>query len=345
MLRLFKHLRRSSLPRRKYGRLGVTTVFAAIALVVILIAGWLIDRRGTNEDEDRIARIARDAEGDPVTAIADASRANRIVFLSDVHPSGATKRLAANAIERISATSGLDLLVLEVGSDLQPIIDQYLDLQEEDVSMLLRNGRALREPGSATRDFLEIYRTVWKLNKKLGADQRIQIIAADLPGWPPARSLAPAEAARKAAERDAHMQKQILDFIGLNPSARVLVFMTGFHSLKSGYGELQTGGTTPVQIAWLASRMIKSAPEDVYSFIVDAPGSGASTDITNYAGTKIGEILQRSGVNKQLVTRVTAEFDAIRQPLVIKKTPGLTFEITPRDYRLGEVADAYIQLK
>ena len=347
MLSLIHRLRRRGgrLPRRKYGRLGVTTVFAVIALAVIFIAGWLLDRRGTNEDEERVAELARNANTDPVTAIANAARANRIVFLSDIHPSGAAKRLAADAIEKIVATSGLDLLVLEVGSDMQPVIDQYLNQTEEDASILVTNGRTIREPGTATRDYLEIYRSVWKLNQKLGADQRIQIVAADLPGWPPARSLAPANAARKAAERDAHMQKQIQDFVNLNPRARVLVFMTGFHALKSASGELQTGGTAPVQIAWLAGRMHRSAPDEVYSFIVDAPGSGTSTDIANYAGTKFDEILQRSGVDRTFVTPVTAELDAIRQPLVIKRTPGLTFEIVPRDYRLGEVADAYIHLK
>ena len=346
MLKFLKRLTRGrTLRRRKYGRLGVTTVFAAIALAVIFIAGWLLDRRGTNDDEDRVARVARDADTDVVTAIANAARANRIVFLSDIHASAATKRLAADAIEKIVATAGLDLLVLEVGSDLQPVIDQYLNQAQEDASILMTNGRAIREPGSATRDYLDIYRTVWKLNQKLGADQRIQIVAADLPGWPPTRSLAPSEAARKAAERDAHMQKQIQDFISLNPRARVLVFMTGFHTLKRGMGELQTGGTTPVQIAWLAGRMERAAPEEIYTFIVDAPGTGTSTDIANYSGTKIDEILQRSGVNKTLVSPITSEFNAIRQPLLIRRTPGLTFEITPRDYRLSEVADAYIHLR
>ena len=337
--------RRSILPRQKYGRMGVTSVFAAAALIIMLIAGWLIETQASNDDETALLELARKADHDAVTAVANAARANRITILSDIHESGATKRLAAQAIEKIAATSGLDVLVLEVGSDLQPVIDRYLNVAPEDAALLVTNERTLREPGPASRAYLDIYRTVWKLNAELGADRRIQIVAADLPGWPPARPLAPAEAARKSAERDAHMQKRIQDVVGLNPGARVLVFMTGFHALKSGMGQIQTGGTAPVQIAWLGSRLAKQAPEEVYSFLVDAPASIGTPDITGYSGTALSEILQQKGIGRTFVTPITNEFDVFRRPLVTRKSPGLSFEIVPRDYRLSHVADAYIYLR
>jgi hypothetical protein len=341
-LRIFS--RRSLMPRRKYGRLGVTSAFAAAALVLMLIVGWLLEGRGNTGAQDAIAELAREADDDPATAIANASRANRVVILSDIHESAATKRLAVQALQKIVATSGLDILALEVGSDLQPIIDRYLNTNPEDASLLVTNERALRAPGPATRGYLDIYRTVWKLNEKLGADRRIQIIAADLEGWPP-RSVAPAELAHKSAERDAHMQKQIRDVMGLNPGARVLVFMTGYHALKGTTGQLQTGGTEPVQIAWLGDRLEQAAPEEVYSFLVDAPVAGRASDVTAYAGTALADIVKRSGVNRSFVTPVTSELDAIRRPLVARKSPGLSFELLPRDYKLSDVADAYIFLR
>ena len=337
--------RRSLLPRRKYGRLGVTSVFAVGALVVMLIAGWLIERGGSNGNESAIGELARNADDDPVTAIANAARANRIVLLSDIHESAATKRLVARALEKIVATSGIDILALEVGSDLQPAIDRYLNSDPEDASILVTNERALREPGPASRDYLEIYRTVWKLNQKLGADQQIQVVAADLSGWPPSHSLAPAESARRSAEREAHMQKQIQDRARLNPGARTLVFMTGFHALKGGMGELQSGVSEPIQISWLGARLHRAAPEEVYSFLVDAPVAGRSTDVTAYAGTAIADIVRRNGADRTFVSPVTSEFDAIRRPLITRKSPGLSFEIMPRDYKLSDVADAYIHLR
>ena len=337
--------RRSMLPRRKYGRLGVTSMVAGAALVIMLIVGWLIEGRGNTDTEQAIADLARKASTDPAGAIANASRANRVVILSDIHESAATKRLAAQAIEKIVATSGLDVLVLEIGADLQPAIDRYLDSNPEDASLLVTNERALREPGPASRDYLEIYRTVWKVNKELGADQRIQIVAADLNGWPPARSVAPAELARRSAEREEHMQRQIERAISLQPGARVLVFMTGYHALKSGTGMLQTGGSEPVEIDWLGARLDRSTPEEVYSFLVDAPVAGRATDVTAYGGTSVAEMIRRSGVHRTFVSPVTPEFDAIRRPLITRKSPGLNFEILPRDYKLSDVTDAYIYLR
>lgn len=337
--------RRGLLPPPKYGRTVVTTAFAAVALLLILFAGWLIDRRGASEAETRLADLARTGSDDPAADIAAAVRANRMVFLSDIHASTATKRLAALAIERTAATTGLDVLVLEVASDMQPVIDRYLQSSPEDASILVTNEKAIRAPGAATRAYLDIYRTVWRLNEKLGADQRIHILAADLEGWPPARPLSPADLARRSAEREAHMQERIQSMFDRQPGARTLIFMTGFHALKSGEGVLQSSGATPVQIAWLASRLTQRSPEEVYSFLVDAPASGGGGDVTTYLGTKIGGILQRSGVNRIVSMRITSEFDEVKQPLLLRKTPGLSFEIHPRDYDLRAVADAYIRLR
>ena len=340
-----KSLRRRSLrPRRSYGRRGVTSAFAAGALVVILIAGWLIEKQAGNDEEAALVELARNADTAVVAAVANSARANRFTLLSDIHESAATKRLAARAIEKIVATSGLDVLVLEVGSDLQPIIDRYLNQQTEDASLLVTNDRALRAPGPATRDYLEIYRVVWKLNEELGADRRIQIVAADLPGWPPERALSPAELARRSAERDAHMVARIQQATGLTPGARVLVFVSGFHALEAGTGLVQTGGTAPVEIGWLGSRLVRQAPEEVYSFLVDAPAGARASDVTGYAGTVFAEMLKRNGVNRSFVAPLTREFDALRRPLLIRKSPGLSFDIVPRDYQLSDLADAYIYL-
>jgi hypothetical protein len=110
-------------------------------------------------------------------------------------------------------------------------------------------------------------------------------------------------------------------------------------------GEVQTGGSETVQIAWLGTRLQRSAPEEVYSFLVDAPVSGRTADVTAYGGTSIADMVKRNGVNRSFVTPITAEFDAIRRPLITRKSPGLSFEITPRDYRLSTLADAYIYLR
>jgi len=330
--------------RRKAGRMGVTGGFAVIALILIFIAGWLVDRHAASASDRGLADFARAAKQSPIDLIVRAARANRMVFLSDIHNSNAVKDLAARSIERIAGASGLDAVVLEVGADQQPYIDAYLDRTPEDASVLLAHPRTIGEPGSATRAYMEIYHAVWLLNSKLGPDQRIRIIAADLPGWPPAAP-SPAETARKMAAREEHMenaiQQQILSAI---PQARVFVFMTGLHALKNGTVVIQTGGTAPVTVNPLAARFAQATSE-VYSILVDAPSAGVTgRQLVSYEGTRVAEILADAGVNKRFATPITEEFDYIRYPVVEAKTPGIEYSVNPPDYRLNSVADAYINL-
>jgi len=335
--------RRTWIPSRKYGRLGVTGAVAVLAVAAILLVSWILDWRGASAADRGIAELAKSAIGDPVDLVTEAARTNRIVFISDIHSSTAVKQFAARAIGQIVERSGLDAVVLEIGTDLQPYIDGYLDRAPEDASVLLTHGRTLREPGAATRAYLELYRTVWRLNQELGPDQRIRIVAADLPGWPRAGALSPSESARRMAEREEHMLQTVDALLATMPGARLLVFMTGLHVLKSGNVTFQTGGTAPVIVTPLAARLAQS--EKVYSLLVDAPAAAVTgRDVAPYLGTRVAGVLEEAGVRRRLGLRVTSAFDHLRQPIRETRTPGIEIGINPRDYRLRDVADGYIHL-
>src|SRR5687767_11951004 len=141
--------------RPKLGRLGVTGLFAVAALVIIFVAGWILDRRGASEADRRLAELAASAGEPPLDLVERAARSNRIVLVSDIHNSAAVKTFVAQAIARIANTSGLDAVILEIGADQQPYIDEYFDRAPEDASVLLSHPRTLREPGTATRTYLE----------------------------------------------------------------------------------------------------------------------------------------------------------------------------------------------
>src|SRR5206468_1061247 len=116
MLNIISRLRRGlRRPPIKYGRLGVTGVFAVGALVVIFIAGWLVDRRHASSADRRLAALVRAKAENPLAVIARAARASRIVFLTDIHNSNAIKELAAQAVSRVANSSGLDAIIVEVG--------------------------------------------------------------------------------------------------------------------------------------------------------------------------------------------------------------------------------------
>lgn len=331
--------------RRKFGRLGITGAFAVGALLVIVVAAWLVDRRGASAPDRRLVALAESSHEDPLDLLTRAARANRIVFLSDIHNATSPKRLAAHAVPRIAATSGLDAIAIEVGSDQQPYIDAYLDRSPEDASVLLSHPKTIGEPGSATRAFLDLYHAVWQLNEKLGADQRIRIVAADLPGWPLAAANVSGDAAGRMGKRDEQMQNVIENIIARIPNARILIFMSGLHGLKRGSVLVQSGGSEAVTVTPLAERLTQQTDE-VYTFLVDAPSSGLTTgELAPYVGTRVAEILARANVNKSFGATIGSEFDYLKQPIVEKKTPGIEYSILPRAYKLRDAADGYLYLQ
>jgi hypothetical protein len=346
MLDALKRAQRRVYPTRiRYSKLGVTGLFSVVMLVLIFAAGALLDLRGDRAEVKQFGEYANANKQNAVESIVAAARAHRFVFLADIHSSAETKRLAAQAIKAISEGSGLDAVVLEVGHDQQPHIDRYFDTAPENASILLANPRTLREPGAASREYLEIYHAIWQLNEKLGADRRIQVIAADLEGWPPEPAASPTERARKFAERGEAMVKNLdAESIGMGAGARMFVFMTGLHALRGSSGQLQTGGTTPVVSYWFAARLSQRHPGQVYSFVVDAPGSGAAEEVVPYTGTRLGEEARTVLPAGRYALKINTAFDFLSRPVRENASPGMTFDLMPSSYRLKDVADEYIHL-
>lgn len=336
---------RVALPTWRFGRLGVTGAFAVAALLLILAIGAVLDLSASRAGQGRLAEYIRTAMTDPVASIAAAARTHRIVFVADIHGSGATKRLAADAIQAVATQTGLDAVVLEVSSDAQPFIDRYINTAPENTASLMANPAVLRQPNPAAHEYLQIYRRIWRINENVGPDRRIAIYGADAPGWPPSSAVSPAELSRRYAHRDSVMLEVIERRIFLrNPRARVLIFMTGFHGLKGGRGELKTGGTAPVNVLWLAARLQARHPGEVATFLTDAPAGPTSGEVAEYVGTRVPEFLGDEMPSRTFAVRISDAFDVLSDPLVERDSPGVDFEILPRGYNLRDMADTYIRI-
>jgi X-X-X-Leu-X-X-Gly heptad repeat protein len=346
MLEALKRAQRRVYPTRiRYSKLGVTGLFSVVMLVLIFAAGALLDLRGDRAEVKQFGEYANANKQSPLESIVAAARSHRFVFLADIHSSTETKRLAAQAIKAISEGPGLDAVVLEVSHDQQAHIDRYFDSTPENASILLSNPLTLREPGAAAREYLEIYHVIWQLNEKLGADRRINVIAVDLDGWPPEPAASPTERARRFAERGEAMVKNLdAESIGMGARARVFAFMTGLHTLRSGSGQLQTGGSTPVVASWFAARLAQRHPGEVYSFVSDAPGAGAPEELVPYTGTRLGVEAESVLPAGRYALKVNPAFDFLSRPIRENAVPGMSFDIMPPGYRLKDVADEYIHL-
>ena len=335
------------MPRAKRDRTSATAKFAALTMVVIVgVAALLELRRGGGAEADLVA-YAKSEAATPIELVQVAARSRRLLFLSDIASAAAPKRLAAEVIEQLGTTSGLDLVILDIDAEEQGFIDRYLATAPEDASILLGRPRAIREDGGESRAYLDIYRATWRVNQKLGADRRIRIIAADYPGWPPARSTSPAAAAEMFGKREDHMLDLVdTRVLSRSPNARVLFFMDGLHTLRAGGARAQTGGAKPVEVEWLAAQLARKYPQDVFSILVDAaPSRVIHPDVAAYRGTDVADVFRRAGVADGTALLVDERFDAFtRTPISVVGTTGMDFSLEPRSAPLTRLADAYIYL-
>lgn len=344
--RLRKRLaRRRYMPRPHRRGTGTTAKIAIVALIAILAVAAVLELRGGDGDAQAFLDSAAAEAVRPRDLLAAAARTHRLVLLADVAGSPSAKRFAAEVIDTIAKASGLDAVVLEVGSDQQPWIDLYLESRPEDPSILLTRPAILLEAQGTGRDYLEIYRTVWRLNDELGADRAIRIVAADLPEWGTALA-SPSQAATLFGRRDAHMVARVQDrILARNARARMIFFVNGLHVLR-GAAQAQTGGTAPIRIEWLAARL-RDQVGGVYSALVDAPPARTPiAPVAAYRGTSLHEMVRRSLADApdRFALRVDETFDFAGNPLDIASPPGLAFDLLPRDFRLRDQVDAYIFL-
>ena len=340
-----RRARQRYMPRVRKEKTGRTARVAALSLVVIIAAAALLEFRRGGGSESELVELARESGREALELVEEAARSRRLIFLSDIPTAPAPKRFAEQAIERIALGSGLDMVVLAIDSDEQPYIDRYLATSPEDPSILLSRPRAVREGDGAARVFLDVYRTVWRVNEQLGAARRVRIVAADAPGWPPARATSPADAATQFAERADHMMTAVMDrALGRNPGARVFFLVDGLHALKSGGGRVQTGGAAPATMNWLAAQLRERFPAEVFSILVDAaPSRSISPDVVAYRGTAYGAVLRRGGLSAGTALRVTDTFDDVsRNPVRTAGTTGVDFSFEPRAVPMTDLADAYI---
>jgi hypothetical protein len=322
----------------------------ALGFVIIIAVGTaaLFEVRRDGNDETGLLEYARASQGDPVRMVVDAGHRHQIIFLGDVLPALEPKRIAADAIEALAHGPGLDAVVLEVGSDLQRRIDTYLETDPENTRILLAEPRAVHDQWGVTTEYLELYRRVWRLNRTLPPGRRIRILAADLPGWPPSNTISPNTAAAQYAQRDAHMTELIESTIlARSPRARLLIFMGGYHGLKSGQAELQTGLGAPIPIVWLATRLRQLHPGEVFTIVTDGAARPlARGPFTGYVASDVFDFLRKRlpDATRPFALTVDGRFDFLRAPLRATAVPGLEMKLRPDNYRLQDVADGYIFL-
>lgn len=294
---------------------------------------------------EAIVAYVREHAEPPSAVVFRAFESHRVVFLGDVHPAAEPKRLVAELVPELRARGLLDVLVLEVPYEQQPVIDAYLASDPEDVSLLVDHPLTLRAHWGAAREYLEIYRAVWFANRAPPAARRIRIVAADAPRGPP-QMASEMEAVARYARRDAVMASRILqEVLSRDRGAHVLIFMGGYHGLKNLYAEVEWNGAR-ARVQWAASRLQERWPEPIYTILTDgAPEPAPYRTGPSYGATRLFALLQeRVELSAPFAVPVTPLFDAIPSPLLEPGDGPIQLRFVPDGYKLHETVDAYFYL-
>lgn len=271
----------------------------------------------------------------PADFVLAALARHGIVFVGDIHPVAEPKRIVAEVLRRQDALNHVDLLALEVASEQQPWIDRYLASEPEDTTILLEHPRTLRAHWGASREFLAIYRAVWAWNRGR-PDHPTRIVAADIRGWPIA-PLTTNMAAGGFANRDEWMARSFLGLRRAHPDARILVFMGGYHGLRTGGGEVTVGRSVARFERWFAGWLADEGVH-VYSILTDARQE------SGHGATRVFDLLAARGPGGNYAVPLGELADTVERPMHDVEVDGYRLAFLPDRFPLRQAADGLIVL-
>ena len=326
-------------PVRRTGLVATVALLLALAVVALAIVERRTEGRQTAIDAFVHARAV-----DPLEAIAAGFRSRRSVILGDVTGAAAPKRFAADVIAFLARGLGLDIVAIEIGADLQHVIDRYFDAEVDDASALLANPRVLRSAEGDASAWLDLYRRVWQLNRELGADRRVRILAIDRPGWPADRAMSPARLLPSLDQREADLVATVEQYLSTRSEpASILFFVDGFHALHSTI-RVQTGAAS-ITIMTVAMRLRNRGRAGAFSVLVDATGASGLPVSPAYRPAGLYQLMRRASPTRTPLALPPAhDFPATAADLAIASPPGLNVHIEPLTTPLADLIDLYIRL-
>jgi hypothetical protein len=226
-------------------------------------------------------------------------------------------------------------LALEVAAEQQEWIDQYLASMPEDTRILLDHLRTLRAHWGISAEYLEIYRAVYRWNTD-HEGQSTHILAADQLGSPRVPRT-PLQAIRELANRDMGMAASFRKTLQQHPTARVLIFMGGYHGLKGIGGEVTIGRASHRFDRWFAGYLTDDGA-DVYTIFTDA------RQAEDHAATRVFDDLAAISEHNFAVA-LDSTTDHITEPLYAVEQAGFKLEFRPSRFALRSSVDAMVMLR
>ena len=311
--------------------------------MIAALAALALQAGGSDSGAAPLVASVRAHHADPVAFIRDAVRRHRLVFLGDIHPAALPKEIVQAVIaaeDSVPGEAALAALALEVGRDQQEYIERYLTSVPEDSTILLDHPVTLRVVWGASREYLGIYRAVWRHNHRAGRARPIAIIAVDVPGWP-IPALTVGMALQAFAGRDHGLAGNLEAALArLGPDGHMLAFLGGYHGLKRVTARVVSGAAELTLDGW-AGGLLAQRGVDVYTVFTDGAAAGGGLDS---GATRLYPLVERAGLAPPFVAPLDSSVDVLRAPLVPIEQEGMSLEFVPERFSLREAADAYLFL-
>ncbi|HKT58645.1 MAG TPA: hypothetical protein VJQ46_01265 [Gemmatimonadales bacterium] len=282
------------------------------------------------------ARMLVAQSSPPFEFVQAALARHRIVFLGDIHPLAEPKVLVSRLIREQAPGATIDLLALEVASEQQEAIDQYLASVPEDTTILMDHPRTLRAYWGASTEYLDIYRAVYQWNRD-HPDHPVHVLAADLRGWPMS-PLTEHMATGGFVNRDVWMAAAFRKVLDQHPDWHTLIFMGGYHGLKNVGGEVRLGRAHDRFDRWFAGYLTDDGYQ-IYTILTDALMDGG------HAATRVYDALTNGPGAGTVAVELDSTTDAVREPLYDVEQEGYSLEFWPSRFAIRTAADAMILLR
>lgn len=309
---------------------------AGLLVLAGLIGALVFVERMEPERETLVDRLASRALPS-AAGLVEAAPIHRIIVLGLPASGRAGTRVAVDVLDSLASGPGLDAVGVLASADDQAAIDRFLASSPEDPSLL--------PPESpATAGLVDVYRAVWRINRDLGDDRALRVLALEPPGWPPGAAESPASAVRRWGERGRHAAAALEDgLLGREPNARLLLLVDGLDALRTVRVRANGGGSGSQAPAPLASLLRERYGRQLFTVLVDGPpGGGAAGRVVGYGGTSLFDDARRRWSGESHFARLEGLSDPGRVDVQVLTRPGISAEFQPPDAALVEMVDAYL---
>ncbi len=204
----------------------------------------------------------------PRTFVLKALARHKVVIMGETHHRPRYWAFNASVVEDPEFAKHVGVIYVEMPMNDQPLLQQFLASEELDPAPVIEMLRDMLWMGWPDQPMLDFFVTVWKVNQRLPHDQRLRIVAVDMPRpWKEIQTKG--DWSRYDCDRDKLMAENVVkDLRAHRADQRNALFIVGVG--HTSLNLMRPDNLTPIKDAgWHLCR--KLGADSVYAFMQHRP--------------------------------------------------------------------------